>query len=391
MKTPRFVIVFALAAAGLSAGCFNINVGTRAPSGRGSADTYADSPAPPPSTNLPPVSTTPPPPVPSVPTAPTGGTGGGWVDVVRTVAGGVFLDAENGAVFYAFDTLAHPNKPVELVARLWETKDLRGVAGVTVAFRRGDWTAGRITTDANGVALMRWTPAKAGHYSFQAEVVAVAKSSQRGLLGMKSPLLVAARDKKAPQVVVDLDHTVVDSNFFMVLVGGGKPMAGSIDALNRIAKRYGVIYLTHRPDVLTRKTRSWLSGNGYPAGPLLSAEIKDVLDSGKFKTARLVTLRRDFPGVAIGIGDKLSDAQSYVDNGMSAYLIPHYENDDWEELRETAAEIRALRGQGRLHVVDNWQEIEQGIFGGKTFPSAAYAQKLELRAARVRAQDRDDD
>lgn len=377
----------------LAGGCVDINVGTWR-SDRGSRAPTTTPPPPPPSPDeyTAPDAVTPPPP--SVPPTSSGsgtptGSGQGWSDVVRKVAGQVFLDAENGAVFYAFDTLAYPGESVDLVARLRTDKDLQGVAGATIAFRRGDWTAGRITTNADGVATMRWTPPKAGHYSFVAEIVAVAVPSQRDMLGVRSPLLVAARDKRTAQVVVDLDHTVVDSNFFMVLVGGGKPMAGSVAALNRIAKQYGVVYLTHRPDLLTRKTKSWLASNGYPSGPLLTAEMQDVLDSGKFKSAKLASLRKEFPNTSLGIGDKLSDAQAYVDSGMTAMLLPHYDEDDWKEMRKLAAQLRVLRGQGRLHVVDNWTQVEQGLSGAKTFSPESYAQQLELRAERVRAEEDD--
>ena len=295
-----------------------------------------------------------------------------------------FVDAKNGAVFYAFDTLAYPRQPVDLVAQLRSAAGLTPIAGATIAFTRGDWVAGRITTDANGVAAMRWTPPEAGNYSFQAGIVAVPNENLRDMLGVKVSLLVAARDK-ALQVVVDLDHTVVDSSFFDVMVSGGKCMADSVEVLGRVSKRYGIIYLTHRPDLLTHKSKSWLADNGYPSGPLLVSEMKDVLEGGKFKSARLAVLRRDSPGVAIGIGDKLSDAQGYLDNGMSAYLIPDYKEKP-RDMRALAAEIRALRGQGRLQVVSNWRQIEQGIFSGKKFPPEDFARELEARAARIEAQ-----
>ena len=192
-------------------GCYSVRVGN----GGDSSRTYTNSPLPPPAPAAPsapaaptyPDSPPPPPPPPVTPAVvdppppaqPAARSGRGWADVVRKIAGEVFLDTEGGAVFYAYDTLAHPNKPIELVARLRSAKDLSPVVGATVAFRRGEWVAGRITTDANGVAALRWTPPKAGDYSFQAEVVAAANESQREMLGLKAPLLVASRDKRRPR------------------------------------------------------------------------------------------------------------------------------------------------------------------------------------------------
>ena len=235
------------------------------------------------------------------------------------VAGEVFLDAKTGAVFHALDTLAYPRQPVDLVAQLRSATGLTPIAGATVAFTRGDWVAGRITTDANGVATMRWTPPEAGNYSFEAGIVAVPNENFRDMLGVKASLLVAARDK-ALQVVVDLDHTVVDSSFFDVMVSGGKCMADSVEVLGRVSKRYGIIYLTHRPDLLTHKSKNWLADNGYPSGPLFVSEMKDLPDSGKFKSAKLAVLRRDSPGVAIGIGEADFWSKGYGTDAMGVML-----------------------------------------------------------------------
>jgi hypothetical protein len=389
----RLTLAAGLLAAG---GCYNLDLGSGKPGGGGPGTSRTDSPAAPPAPPSEPAAASPASPAP--PAAPVGSPaappeqaatdpGGGWADAVRRVFGEVFVDAENGAVFYAFDTMAHPRQPVDLVAKLRGAADLKPIAGATVAFTRGDWVAGRITTDANGVAAMRWTPPEAGNYSFEAGIVAVPNENFRDMLGVKASLLVAARDAKTPQVVVDLDHTVVDSSFFLVMVGGGKPMADSVEVLGRISRRYGIIYLTHRPDLLTRKSKRWLADNGYPSGPLLVSQMKDLAEGGKFKSARLAALRRDFPGVAVGIGDKLSDAQGYVDNGMSAYLIPDGKQDP-KDMRALAAEVRALRGQGRLQAVENWRQIEQGIFSGRQFPPEDFARELEARAARMEAEKR---
>ena len=101
-------------------------------------------------------------------------------------------------------------------------------------------------------------------------------------------------------------------------------------------------------------------------------------------------LRRNFPATALGIGDKLSDAQAYVDNGMTAYLIPHYKQKP-KDMRVLAAELATLRGQGRLQVVDNWGQIVQGIFNGEKFPPAAFIQNLRAGAAKLEADRRRDD
>ena len=321
--------------------------------------------------------------------------GGSWRDLVTDVVGQTFVGAEHGAVFYAFDTLAYPNQPVDLTVKLLSARDLKAIGGVTVGFYRDEYLAGRVTTGADGVANLRWTPPGRGTYTFHARIVAVPDESFGELIQVApAPLIVSAQSKDTPFAVVDLDHTVVDSSFFRVLLDGGRPMASSVEVLGRIAQQYAIIYLTHRPDLLTRKSKQWLIANNYPRGPLLVSEMKDVLDSGEFKTAKLSEVRKAFPGVALGIGDKLSDAQAYVDNGLTAYLIPHYD-DDPDDMRDMARDIRRLRGQGRLQVVAGWREIEQGLFARRQHTPQAFATWLDREADRLerekRRRDDDDD
>jgi len=44
-------------------------------------------------------------------------SGGGWKETAIDMVGGVTVGAEHGAIFYAFDTLAYPQEPVDLTAR----------------------------------------------------------------------------------------------------------------------------------------------------------------------------------------------------------------------------------------------------------------------------------
>ena len=207
-----------------------------------------------------------------------------------------------------------------------------------------------------------------------------------------APLLVAAHSKDKQFVVIDLDHTVVDSSFFRVLVGGANPMPNSVAVTRKIAKSYGIVYLTQRPILLTRKSKSWLTKQRCPAGPVLLSELSQALaGSRSLKTSELALMRKSFPQVKIGIGDKPSDAQAYVDNGMTAYLLPHYK-EKVKYLRKKAEEIRRLNGRGRLNVVEYWAQIEQGIFEGRQFPPEPFVRNLQRRAeAQAEIERRDDE
>jgi len=316
--------------------------------------------------------------------------GGGWKDTAVGVAGQVFLGAEGGVVFYALDTLAEPNQTVELTARLQRADLVHDLAGVTVGYYVQEVRAGMAVTDEKGFARLKWTPRREGDYAFTVRVAEVGAGEDRGLMDLAGArLLVACRGREAEFAVVDLDHTVVDSSFFRVLLGGGAAMADSAEVLRRVARQYSLIYLTHRPDVMTQRSKSWLVRNGYPDGPLLASELRGALgSSGEYKTARLTELRRTHPNMRMGIGDKISDALAYVDNGMTAYLIPQYEQKP-AAMREMVAQLKGLGGRGRLQVVSGWREIEAGVFQGKEFPAERFAWRLEQEAAQVERQQED--
>jgi len=370
MRSLRTIVL--PAAAFLLAGCININVPPVRVGGGGPAGKPAG----------------------SGPAAPAASSGGGWRDVLIGATGALTVGAEQGALFYAFDTLAYPHRPVDLAVRLQSAGDMElpGIPGVTVGFYRGARLVVLGRTDKDGLARVSWTPPAAGDHEFSVKVLSLPDDIPDALRNVDrltpAPLLVAARDRAARFVVIDLDHTVVDSSFFRVLFVGARPVPDSVRVTGRIARSFSIVYLTHRPDLLTRKSKSWLREHGYPRGPLLVSRLEQAFgDSGMFKTARLAALRKSFPNVRIGIGDKPSDAQAYVDNGLTAFLLPHYK-DKPKDLRKTARQIRALRGAGRLNVVESWREIEAGILGGGTYPPEAFARRLERRAERIEADQR---
>jgi hypothetical protein len=307
----------------------------------------------------------------------------GWTDVASQVAGGVFLGAEKGVVFYGFDVLAEPNQPVNLTARVRKGRTLSDYEHATIAFYQGSTQLGTAKTNDEGFATLKWQPPGIGDYEVTAQIAAVPEDDRDMLQVSFTPILVMIRPSATPFVVIDLDHTLVDSGFMNVLIGGGRPMAYSVEVTEHIAQEYSIIYLTQRPDLMTKTSKVWLKRHGYPVGPLLVSEMKEAIgSSGRYKTARLSTLRKTFPKMKFGIGDKISDAEAYVDNGITAFLIPAYKLKP-DAMREKADEIRALDRNRNVQVVKDWRQIEAGIFEGKKYPADAYAQWLDDEAARL--------
>jgi len=312
----------------------------------------------------------------------------GWVEPLIGTLSQITLAAEHGTLFYGYDRLTYPGEPVDLTARVRWVRTMKDVPGVTIEFRQGDNVLGRAKTDEDGVARLEWKPPKAGDYEFTADIYAVPDPDYNEMLQVTpAPLVISARPKQTRFVVIDLDRTVVDASFFRVIVGGARSMSGAASAVAELARTREVIYLTHRPDVLMVKSRNWLKQEGFPRGTLMVSRLSQAFgSSGKFKAQQIRTLRMMFPGVEIGIGDKISDAEAYVANGMTAYLIPHYDRDDEEDCRELAEKINKINKD--IQVVDTWEQVLDGIQRGRKFPAGTYARNLRKRADQLKAEEK---
>ena len=333
------------------------------------------------------------------PDVPAAAPSQGWTDTILRIAGAVgekAAEAERGCLFYGHDVVCLPGKETELAASLLSSRGFSGIANVVIGFSLGETVLAQAATNADGRAAVRWVPPVAGNYLFTAKVLSVPEEGLSDLLKLTpAVLVVAARPKDEPMVLIDLDHTLVASSFFRVLFGEAQPMADSVEVTGRIAAKYTVVYLTHRPEQMARRSKLWLARYGYPAGPVLMSRFGQAIgSSGAYKAARIGDLRKVHKAVRVGIGDKLSDAQSYVDNGMTAVLIPHYKEKP-KDMRKLADEIGALRGKGRLQVVGNWRQVEAGLLRGASFPPESFVRDLRSRADRIEAQkkrrEKDDD
>lgn len=289
----------------------------------------------------------------------------------------VLFDTDSEYLFIGFDAISLPGERVQLQARLQAGDLLQPQQGYVVRFYRDGKVFKIAETDKHGMATVSFTPTEAGIYRFTADM------SPNGFPD-KPPaaqgLLVACRNAEEPSLVVDLDKTLVASGFETVLIGDPEPMAGSAGVMQRLAETHSIIYLTHRPDYFGPKSKAWLQKNGYPAGPVLLSNIGGFFSgSGTFKTSAIKELRRRFTNIEIGIGDKISDAQSYHDNYMQSFLIMDLPaSSSALQMREMAKALEILPDE--VQVVSSWAQIEAAIFKGEKFPRSE-AQKQLIRKA----------
>lgn len=304
---------------------------------------------------------------------------GGFVD--RALA------CDRGTVFFGCDVLAAPDTNVRLTARVLSVRTWSEVDGATVEFVLDQKVLGTAQTDGEGYATIAWHAGPVGDYAVEARIARGPPHTGWWYGDLKclapAPLLVAVRPRDARVVVLDLDQTVVESSFKNVLRVRGVPCPGAADVVAQIAERYTLIYLTRRMDIMTVATKAWLARHGFPRSPLIVSTFDDAIGSNaKFKSQQIAELRKTFPHFVAGVGDLISDAQAYMDNYMTPYLIPQPDRSDQRGLEKLAAQIRALPPHAQ--VVANWGQVRLGLLEGASFPPEDYARELDNLAKAAR-------
>jgi phosphatidate phosphatase APP1 len=243
------------------------------------------------------------------------------------------------------DVIAKVGEPFVIRAEL-EAKTFLGIANdlayLPVEFYCGDRLLDTAITDKEGVAVIALT---LEHAQTMPVTISFSGTNRYGASSAQSDVFVL--DGSRPIIVVDIDHTVADVSTLGVLTKKSteqKPMPASVEALNALAADYQIVFLTHRSALLRAKTKAWLRESGFPRAPIILWHPgQEPLLSMTFKAEAIAKLKRDFPHVAVGIGDKKSDAQAYVKNGLQPYILEseksqnHYPSgtvvvNDWKEI-----------------------------------------------------------
>jgi hypothetical protein len=286
----------------------------------------------------------------------------------------VLLGTEGDTLLTVHDVLCRPGEAVELRADLSGGDLLTGKVGRVVLYRRGGRLFAAAETNLDGTARVEYTPETPGDTLVE---VGVDEAGLAGPPPRPQVLRIAARHGEEPIAIVDLDKTVVASGFHTVLIGDPEPMAGSAEVLTALAEDHTIVYLTHRPSYFGPKSKSWLAENGYPPGPVLLSSVGGFLKgSGSYKTAVLADLRERFENIRVGIGDKISDAAAYHENGMEAFLIVQIdESQSLEDLRELHEGLEDL--PHAVHVVTDWGQVAAGLDGREGPSPSQVRQRLE--------------
>ena len=133
---------------------------------------------------------------------------------------------------------------------------------------------------------------------------------------------------------MDVDETLCVTDYTSLVWGIGKddskPLPEAQATLQRLHGSFDIMYVTARSRSLERETRQWLSKHNFPAGRIVTSRtVGEFILQSNFKRKAFRKLRREYPNMVIGIGDKAKDGEAYRDNGMLAVIVNPWPDHDY--------------------------------------------------------------
>ncbi len=270
----------------------------------------------------------------------------------------VIAKADRKIAILAFDALTEVNKPVELCCKIECRNMLRSdVCQANVDVFVNGTLVSKIITDDEGIASLIYTPQKLGTYTVVFEC-----EGGDGYPKTTASSLLFCRDKSKTAIVIDIDHTIADislEKFLVTKTKDIKPLPGAQEVLDDLAKTYDLIFLTARDEHLLHRTRDWLANHHFPSAPVFFRKLgKDPLSERKFKTEKIAKIKATWSNISYGIGDKLSDAQAYVANGLEAFILSHKNDlpkhanavECWQQIKDSLKNLSiANRSSNEAH------------------------------------------
>ncbi|MBI4653767.1 MAG: hypothetical protein HY752_02060 [Nitrospirae bacterium] len=175
----------------------------------------------------------------------------------------------SSAEVMVYDTVAATGKAIKLKAIT--KKRFFPEGGRLVEFYIDKKYIAKTLSGGDGYAFLEYIPSSTGIKRIK--VIAGADSNDGILLIM---------NKNERAVLIEIEGSLFESIFTL------KPADRSTKALNRLSKRFRIVYLTTMVGV--KKSRKWLKEEGFPQSVVLKWEGDSVLDELKERGIRLYAI-----------------------------------------------------------------------------------------------------
>jgi len=249
----------------------------------------------------------------------------------------------------AYDSLIKPGEKCHLSAKLEHDGPLGvnpDMRGYELAFEGKPFGRRTARTGRDGVATVEIELDAAAGTRFSVDVVFSGSTRHQ-------PAAAAAEvfiwSEKARILVTDIDHTISDFSQLKVPFVDNQniPILPDADVvLSRLSRDYHIVYLSARDDALYGKTKAWLKLHAFPPGPFFCRDYRIGQSQEAFKTQFLAGFTQRFTHVEVGVGDRPSDAHTYLSVGMQSIMID--------------PEGKKSFPEGTI-VVGSWKEVERRL------------------------------
>jgi hypothetical protein len=276
-----------------------------------------------------------------------------WILIaVFLVASVIAADEKKKAKLQGYDLLALPGSKVTLRAKL-ERVGVLGInpdlEGETLEFYLGKVHIGSAKTGDEGIAKLHYQVGQTGQ-----QLIRVQLSRKSRYSAPNAEICLAACKASRRMAICDIDHTVADVSAARFLTKKNEEvqaLAGAPECLQELSKHLQIVFVTARDDTFMRQTKDWLKLRRFPRVPVLFWDFmgKPPLSHGKYKAELIAKLKKTWPHMGIGFGDRDEDGEAYLENGLEAFIIQEKRSDD---LPPQAIWVR------------NWGEIREILLGG---------------------------
>ena len=234
-------------------------------------------------------------------------------------------------LLYCRDEVCKPGETVALTAKLeennWRWKDVEGKPVMFTNVKGGDKIVflGGDVTDEEGRAHLSFRPPAPGEYTIECQFAGTPlhrSATFRACVLCQQPARYG--------IILDIDKTLAATSVKDVFAGRFRlalPLdVDTVRVVNRLARDYDLFIVTSRPRTQAAAVLEWLARNGFPRVPTFFYDPRtDAIRPAVAKRKIIQELKRRNPLIAIGIGDRESDLESYMHDGLLAIGISHDE------------------------------------------------------------------
>jgi hypothetical protein len=230
-------------------------------------------------------------------------------------------------LLYVRDEVCKTGESVKLTAKLeennWRWEDVKGKPvsfWIVNADGKYQFIGGDVT-DGEARGSGSFMPPAPGDYTIECQFAGASRLKPASYRAG-----VFCKQATRYGIILDIDNTLAATTLKDAFAGRFRlalPLdQDTVRVVNALAKEYELFIVTSRPRTQAPTVLEWLSRNGFPRVPTFFYDPRaEAIRPATAKRKILQELKREYPLIAIGIGDREGDIEGYMSEGLLALGI----------------------------------------------------------------------